>query len=95
MTEAVLDFIERRFKNTDAKWTDGNCYWFSKILTMRFPTLSIYYLPVEGHFVAGDGKSFYDYNGELVASEYKIIPFGEIYQNDPLWYERLMKDCVL
>ena len=95
MTEEILDFIKRRFRNTDAKWTDRNCYWFSKILTERFPTLSIYYLPIEGHFVAGDGESFYDYKGELVASKYKIISFADIQYADPLWYERLVRECIL
>ena len=63
MEEEVLEFIKRRFP-IDCKWTDGNCYWFAKILAERFG-MQIYYLPIVGHFVAGfdsDGK-FYDYNG--------------------------------
>ena len=90
----VLDFIDRRFKNTDANWNNGNCYWFAKILTERFKELKIYYIPSEGHFVAGDGKYYFDYNG-LITNIYKFVSLDSILQTDPLWYERLMRDCVL
>jgi hypothetical protein len=90
----IEEFIHRRFASTNANWTNGNCYWFAKILTDRFEGLEIYYIPSEGHFVAGDGENFFDYNG-LIKGTYRYIPFKEIKEDDPLWYSRLIKDCVL
>ena len=94
MIEDILYFIKKRFENTNANWNNGNCYWFAKILTERFPELDIYYLPNEGHFIAGDGETFFDYNG-LITDKKFCINFQRIAEEDPLWYERLIRDCVL
>ena len=93
MEQEVLDFIKRRWRK-DANWTDGNCYWFARILCDRFDQLDIYYLPVDGHFVAGDGEQFYDFNG-VVCTDEKIILFEKIKETDSLWYEHIVRDCVL
>lgn len=92
MEDEVLDFIERRWRGTDARWNSGNCYWFALILIKRFPYLKMYYLPIQGHFIAGDGKKFYDIGGEVHSSK-DLISLDFIYMNDPNWYYRLMRDC--
>lgn len=52
--ERILNFIQRRFpQNCDSNWLTGNCLWFAYILQKRFPDLEIFYLPIEGHFIAG------------------------------------------
>ena len=91
----ILDFISRRWQ-TDSNFLNGNCYWFALILSTRFNKLEIYYLPVEGHFIAGDGKSFYDWTGEINIKNYARPPlkFKQIELEDPLWYSRLIRDCV-
>lgn len=90
--DEVVDFIERRWSGTHAHWTDGNCYWFAQILIMRFPYLKLYYMPVEGHFVAGTLSRYYDITGENHSKE-KPILFEEIVKSDPQWAARLLRDC--
>lgn len=88
----ILDFIQRRWQK-NADWLNGNCYWFAKILTERFPFLDIYYLPIQGHFIAGDGNIFFDWAGQLSLNE-KPILFSLIKETDITWYNRLIRDCV-
>lgn len=91
----IEEFIKRRWQTTDANWCNGNCYWFAIILTTRFTNLSIYYLPVEGHFVAGDNNgTFYDARGKQTLTE-KPLLFSDIKKQDSLWYKHLIRDCVL
>lgn len=61
-TEAIEDFIRRRFPE-EAKWTEGNCYYFAKILEIRFPGGKIMYEPVEGHFLYLYKGKYYDHGG--------------------------------
>lgn len=88
----ILDFIKRRWRK-DANWLDGNCYWFAHILKTRFPFLEIYYLPIVGHFICGDGVCFYDWTGVVDPEE---VPFllSDIEKQDGLLYDRLFRDCV-
>lgn len=86
-------FIKKRFsKNCD--WTTGNCLWFAFILKIRFTHLNVYYLPAEGHFVAGALGRFYDWTGEIVPDEIPV-PLKEIEENDKTWYQRLMVNCLM
>ena len=91
MKEEILDFIQRRWL-PDAKFLNGNCLWFAIILQTRFPALQIYYLPIEGHFVAGIDNEYYDWAGEKELEEEPIL-LDEIEKYDPLWFGRLMRDC--
>ena len=88
----ITEFINRRFKNED-KWMCGNCYWFAKILTLRFPFLKIYYEPIVGHFFAGTPSQYYDWTG-LAEPYSRPILLEEIEKTDPLLYERLLRDCI-
>ncbi len=96
MREEVLEFIGRRFKE-DSNWLNGNCYYFARILQMRFPKLQIVYFPIEGHFMAWDkeNKTFYDWEGSHKLGE--PVPFYEwekLEVEEPFLYYRLMCDCV-
>lgn len=88
----VVEFINRRFKDTNARWTSGNCYWFAQILLMRFPYLKLYYLPIDGHFIVGDSERFYDYSGEVNLDE-APIEWDYILAEEPNWAERILKAC--
>ena len=92
MEDKILDFIHRRFPE-DCHWTDGNCYWFARILEMQF-NLSIYYDPIPGHFVAVDEDTFtaYDWNGKYIPDN-KMIGLWTLEHTDPLWFDHLMRDC--
>lgn len=95
--DSVIEFICRRWMNVAPNfadfWTNGNCYWFAHILTARFQYLKIYYNPIEGHFVAGDGDKFYDINGYYTSND--LILLEEIEKTDDAHFRRLIRDCVL
>ena len=93
--DQIVDFIKRKFNQTDANWQNGNCYWFARILCDRFPRqLQIYYLPIEGHFVAGNGTDFYDWTGKLNLQDIVKISLIDIQKSDPIWYDRLCDNCI-
>lgn len=92
MEKRVEDFIKKRF-NKDCNWLSGNCYYFAVILCARFPELKIYYLPIKGHFICGDKENFYDWTGKIEVNE-PFLLFEEIKNNDPAWYNRLLRDCI-
>ena len=92
MEKEVLEFINRRFKN-DCNWTTGNCYFFAAILQIRFPNSVIYYLPIEGHFVTKIEDNYYDWTGKIDLKELPQ-PLEQIFQEDKLLYNRLIRDCV-
>ena len=94
MEDEVLEFIQRRWSNTDANWLCGNCYWFAKILTIRFPYLKLYYLCVRGHFVAGTPSRWYDAQGLNTDRERPVL-FEELERTEPDWAKRIIRDCVL
>ena len=87
----VEDFIKRRWQ-IDSHFLDGNCLWFATILTIRFPELEIYYLPIQGHFIVGKNNIYYDWTGKIELEE-KPILFNSIKNNDSLWYSHLIRDC--
>ena len=89
----VVDFIQRRWRK-DSNWLNGNCLWFASILCMRFEELEIYYLPHEGHFIAGKNGCYFDWRGVIeIDTEEPIIKLSWIKDNDPLWYDHLIRDC--
>lgn len=95
MQEEVLEFIDFRWKDSNAHWLDGNCYWFAHILCTRFPYLKIIYLPVQGHFVAGDIEKniFFDWTGKVHVQEVPMY-LDWIKEHDELWYDHIKRDCI-
>ncbi len=92
--DKVEEFISRRWRQNDANWLTGNCYWFSRILCAQFPYLKIYYDPVQGHFFAGSSllDKYYDASGAIRLPE-NVYTLGDIMESDPKWFARLMRDC--
>lgn len=90
----VMEFIMRRWSKTDGNWFNGNCYWFAHILTTRFPELKIYYLPIEGHFVAGKDELYFDAAGQYIVGTKPIYDFEALKDWDFNLYARLICDCV-
>ena len=87
----VEKFIAERF-DTDCKWLSGNCYYFALILKERFGG-EIYYDPIEGHFFLKNFIGNFDYNGIYKPTD--EIKLENIKFKDPIWYSRLLKDCIL
>ncbi len=94
MQDEVLDFINRRWKKYDANWMNGNCYWFAFILCERFPSLEMIFLPIEGHFVAGNIKEgrYYDWTGKVDLQE-DPYSFNSLRLEEPNLYSHLLRDC--
>ena len=94
--DEVLSFISRftkggkRTEVVDA-FTDGCCYWFAQILSVRFPQAQIMYDPIIGHFVVSIGDNLYDVTG-CVTGEYHPLPWDETF--DALEKDRIIKYCV-
>ena len=93
--EEILDFIDRRFPEESGTWTNQNCYWFAKILEDAFGC-EIYYMPIQGHFIAKDPKYdwYYDQTGLVIPNE-PIINFNKLKADDIIWYTRLVRDCIM
>lgn len=93
MESKVLEFIHRRFPK-DCNWTNGNCYYFARILEDRFEFI-ICYDQIAGHFVAVDEYTgiAYDWNG-IYNSKNPLISMWDLACKDPLLYHRLIRDCI-
>lgn len=91
--QEILDFIKRRFPENNGNWLRSNCYYFAKILTDRFPYLTIYYTS-DGHFVVGYLQHYYDWTGEICITG-PITNWDYIQTNDEFWADRLKRDCIL
>jgi hypothetical protein len=91
LKKEILNFIKQRW-SIDSNFRTGNCLWFAIILKIRFPSLDIYYLPIEGHFIVGKDNIYYDWSGELELQETPIL-FDYIKETDYLWYSHLIRDC--
>lgn len=95
-SEKVIKFIDDFKKTAPAALEDtflnGYCYWFAHILCSRFDG-EIYYLPIENHFIAYIGASFYDITGEIKPNEkpYKWTLYTSI---EPFQSYRITRDCI-
>ena len=88
----VEEFIQRRF-SVNCNWTSGNCYYFALILKDRFNG-TIYYNPIQGHFICRIGYDFYDYTGKV--SEPPILYNWDYYKDhDELDYQHIVRDCCM
>lgn len=96
----ILFFI-RQFRaghDVDAlieAFTCGNCYHFALILSTLFPGGWIVYDTLLGHFMYLYDGDYFDITGRVtVADVQSIQPFEHIRQSDPMYYERLVNDCI-
>ena len=96
MTE-ILNFIEDIKKTSPKEITNlfscGYCYWFAVILSTRFNG-SIFYLPIENHFITKINNNFYDIKGLYKPKEDIYLWPDEYTQTDKLDYERVCKYCI-
>lgn len=92
--DCVLSFISRRFDGLDAKWLDGNCFYFAKILESRFPDGEIYYDVIDGHFVFKYRDNYYDYSGKVFPNGY-LVEWDNFEEYDALQKKVIIRDCIL
>jgi hypothetical protein len=104
----ILEFI-KNFKEVDFLYknnkelipniiycfTQGNCYFFSLILSNIYKEGTIVYDQIMGHFLYKYKEKFYDIEGEnkLTKLEHQVV-WDTLQFTDELFYERLMRDCV-
>lgn len=74
-------------------FTEGNCYYFAVILRERFNG-TIYYLPIDNHFVCKIADDFYDITGKLTLSE-SPVNWEDLEQQDSAHYKRIVRDCIM
>ena len=90
--DKVLDFIKRRFLNTEnANWLNENCYYFAIILKDRFNG-EIYYDVINGHFLTLIKDKLYDYSGVVHSlTEEEMIRLN----NCPLTHSLKLKEDIV
>lgn len=88
--DKVVNFIERRLVGFTSR--EGNSYWCARILSDRFPSLKVFYLPDSKRFVAGDEDKgiFYDMGGRTDVDE-QPCSFDKLLHEDPKKYFDLLK----
>lgn len=101
MKEKILEFIKRRFPSED-RWMSGNCWWFATILvafaSAYYYELKVVYDPIVGHFYAYDTQEnvYYDWQGaHHIVQDSEFIALDKLVKEDPLWGQRLIRDCIL
>lgn len=97
--DKIEEFINRRFQS-NCDWLEGNCYYFARILKMRFKG-EIWYDLVEGHFLFRNFDKFYDWSG--LREEYdfdkpetveNLVKWADYKRIDPVHYERIVRDVI-
>lgn len=90
----IIDFKEMHPKEIEDVFLHGYCYWFAKILELRFEG-TIYYLPIDNHFITKIGNNFYDIRGKLNGNQFNPCVNWEEYQLiDELEVSRIYRDCI-
>ena len=97
--DKIEEFINRRFPS-DCNWLDGNCYYFARILKMRFKG-EIWYDLVEGHFLFRNFDKFYDWGGWREDYDFSkpetvenLVKWSNYKKIDPVHYDRIVRDVI-
>lgn len=97
--DKIEEFINRRFQS-DCDWLEGNCYYFARILKMRFKG-EIWYDLVEGHFLFRSFDKFYDWGGWREEYDFSkpetvenLVKWADYKRVDPVHYERIVRDVI-
>ena len=97
--DRIEDFINRRFQS-DCDWLEGNCYYFARILKMRFKG-EIWYDLVEGHFLFRYFDKFYDWSGLREGYDFdkpetveNLVKWSDYKKIDPVHYDRIVRDVI-
>lgn len=99
--EKILNFISKFTDNNKRKeviecFTQGCCYWFAKILLLRFNSGNIVYDGIDGHFGYFNKltKCVYDITGD-VTNIYKWQDWTSLNQEDSSRSQRIIHNCIL
>lgn len=89
----VLEFI-KVFQSpcNQVLFTQCACYWFSVILSERFPGSSIVYNPESIHFATFIDNEVYDITG--VVEDTSDYVYWDAYKKYALDAEDIIRDCI-
>jgi hypothetical protein len=91
----ILNWI-KHFEGAKHTFLNGCCYWFAYLLHSHFQA-TIWYAPVQGHFVGEINGVFYDVNGIFTPcpqDSTRMLQWEELQQIDPLWASHIIRDCI-
>ena len=99
--DQIIEFINRRFPiEKDCDWMEENCYYFARILKMRFKG-EIWYDLVNGHFLFRHFDKFYDWTGwrqeyDLNKPETvdNLVKWSDYRKIDSTHYDRIVRDVI-
>lgn len=89
----INDFKKAHPAEIEDVFLNGYCFWFAKILNLRFNG-EIFYLPIMNHFIVKIEDKYYDITGEVVLEE-KPYEWNSYSTFDYLDYKRVRRDCIL
>lgn len=93
--EEILHWIQY-FYSARHTFTNGCCYWFAYLLKAEFGA-TIWYAPIEGHFVGEIDGVLYDVNGVYRPSAQdadKMLKWEALKAQDSLWAKHIERDCI-
>lgn len=97
--DKIEEFINRRFQS-DCQWLEENCYYFARILKMRFKG-EIWYDLDEGHFLFRYFDKFYDWSGWRENYDFGkpetldgLVKWTDYKTIDPVHYNRIVRDVI-
>ena len=97
--DKIEEFIKRRFSQKD-NWMEQNCYYFARILKMRFKG-EIWYDLVDGHFLFRYFDKFYDWSGwreeydfDKTETVENLVKWSDYKRIDPIHYNRIVRDVI-
>lgn len=92
----VIESFISRFHGTEDVFLNGCCFWFAKILSIRFPGGRIVYDSLKGHFLYEYDGTFWDAAGEVPREDPAgLISWDGYKEIDPVHYGRIFRQCIL
>ncbi len=100
MEKSVIENFIAKFHGTEDAFLNGCCFWFAKILSIRFPGGQIVYDFLTGHFLYRYCGALWDVTGEApregLHEDCSGLIFWDGYEEiDPVHYSRILRQCVL
>ena len=87
----INNFKKSNPQAIEKAFTEGNCYWFAKILQTQFGG-AIIYCPTKNHFAFLSKGKAYDITGEISKEGFENWPLYSRFE--PIEAARIIKQCV-
>lgn len=91
MENEVLAFIGE-FSSVKDFFLNGKCYWFAKILSIRFPNGEIKYNKIDNHWATLIEGHLYDASGEITLGGFEEWPIRQ--EMESSYYKGLVRNCI-